>query len=41
MLTRSYRVLSIVAMILSIAGCALVLLLPAGSLIVDLVYQAF
>jgi hypothetical protein len=38
---NSNRVLIIIAMTLSIIGCTLFLLLPAGSLIVNLVYQAF
>ena len=33
--------LVIAALILSLAACVLILLLPASSLIVDLVYQAF
>jgi hypothetical protein len=41
MFPNSRRALLAFAVALSIAGCTLILLLPAGSLIVDLVYQAF
>lgn len=37
----SHRVLLTLAFALSIVVCTLILLLPASSLIVDLVYQAF
>jgi hypothetical protein len=41
MFHNSHRVLLALAVALSIASCTLIVLLPAGSLIVDLVYQAF